>query len=315
MARQTPREKIHPLAVQFYERYVRFSEQLHNAWMYFEVQTEILRLVEESCQNEEYKGKIQIASTSPINSEKRAPSHLRGGNLPGFITRNHRKEIPETVLLNSVSLFEAFVSDIAKLVYLVDPARLLATNPPPTENETGRDYETAQLLSMLINSTNKDEVLERYKEHRKGKGQKQPKLLNIIIASSSKEEALEHYIDEKLRGIFYGNPVDVFEKNKLGFDLHERMGKDCTEDLSIYAEIVARRNVIVHNLGRVDRKYIREIEGTTLNMGETINVDREYLFRSLHTINDLAKRYVTEISILITGKQLPSIRMGIHKSD
>ena len=102
MARQTPREKPHSLAVQFYKRYVRFSEQLHNAWIYFEVQPEVLRLVEASCQNEEYKLKIQIASTSPINSEKRAPSHLRGGNLPGFITRNHRKEIPETALLNSV---------------------------------------------------------------------------------------------------------------------------------------------------------------------------------------------------------------------
>lgn len=314
MARQTPREKIHPLAVQFYERYVRFSEQLHNAWMYFEVQTEVLRLVEASCQNEEYKRKILIASTSPINSEKRAPSHLRGGNLPGFITRNHRKEIPETVLLNSVSLFEAFVSDIAKLAYLADPARFLAT-PPLTQNEIGRDRETSQLLSMLINSPIKDDALERYKESKKGKGQKQPKLLNIIIASSSKEEALEHYIDEKLRGIFYGNPVDVFEKNKLGFDLPERMGKDCIEELAIYAEIAARRNVIVHNLGRVDRKYIREVEGTTLNIGEAINVDREYLFRSLHTINYLAKRYVTEISILTTGKQLPSVRMGTHKSD
>ena len=282
MARQTSRQKLPPLAVQYYERYVRFSEQLHNAWMYFEVQLEILQLVEQRCEDEEYRAQIRVSSISPINSETRAPSRLRGSNLPGFIIRTHRKEIPETVLLNSVSLFEAFISDIAKLAYLSDPNRFLIKNKN-TENETVSNQENA-------------------------------KLLNILVESSSREEAIEQYVEEKLRGIFYGNPVDVFKKNKLGFGLDKRIGGNLTAELEIYAEIVARRNIIVHNLGKIDRKYIREVKDTTFSVGQIVNIDREYLFRSLHLINDLAKEYVLAVSLSTTGKGLPSIRMGGKKA-
>ena len=73
------------------------------------------------CQDEEYKADIRVESISPLNAEKLVPSRLRAANLVGLIKQNYHKQIPETVLLNSVSLFEAFVSDIAKVAYLAFP--------------------------------------------------------------------------------------------------------------------------------------------------------------------------------------------------
>jgi len=238
MARQAPREKLPALAVKYYDRYVRFSEQLHNAWIYFEVQSEILRLVESRCEDEEYKNRIIVESTSPVNSHTRAPIHLPGKNLPGLITRTWRKEIPETILLNSVSLFEAFISDIAKLAYLSQPKRFLLK-------------ETSEKVG----------------------DQENIKLLKILIDSDSRDDAIERYIEEKLRGIFYGNPMDVFKKNKLGFGLNKQMGEKCPIEIEIYAEVVARRNVVVHNLGKIDRKYVREVQSTTLTVGEVVSID------------------------------------------
>ena len=217
MARQNSRQKLNPLGLQFYERYVRFTEHLHNAWMHYEIQAEILEIVEQKCEDREYREQVRVQSTSPINPERRAPSRLRGANIPGFIKRSSQKEIPEAVFLSSIALFEAFISDTAKIAYISDPKSFLLREIKGEEKEQVSEQENSKLLRTLIEST-------------------------------SKEEAIESYTEEKLRGIFYGNPVDVFKKNKLGFSLDNTVGKNCEQDLKLYAEIVARRNVLVHNL-------------------------------------------------------------------
>lgn len=283
MARQSPRQKLNPLGIQFYERYVRFTEHLHNAWMQYEIQAEILKIVEQKCEDGEYRGQIRVQSTSPINSEKRAPIRLRGENIPGFIKRSSQKEIPEAVFLTSIALFEAFISDTAKIAY---------TSAPKT------------FLLRKIKGEEKDQVSE----------QENNKLLRMLIESANKEEVIERYTEEKLRGIFYGNPVDVFKKNKLGFDLDKTTGKNCEQELTLYAEIVARRNVLVHNLGRIDQKYIREVDGTTFNPGDKVTIERNYLFQSLAVLNDLAKSYISQVAVRVARQPLPLARVGITTS-
>jgi len=103
MARKTPRKKS-PLGDGPYaERYERFTQQLHNAWMYYEVQPAVLALARLRRHNTKYQNKIIVRSVSPVNSDARAPIRMPGENLAGLITRTYRKEVPETVLLNSVS--------------------------------------------------------------------------------------------------------------------------------------------------------------------------------------------------------------------
>ncbi len=78
------------------------------------------------------------------------------------------------------------------------------------------------------------------------------------------------------------------------------MGVKCASELEIYAEITARRNVIVHNLGKIDHKYIREVNNPTLKVGDIVRIDRDYLLKALQTINKLAQEYATAVT-LVTG--------------
>lgn len=279
MAKQTPKPKLDPMPSKLYERYVRFSENLHNAWMHYAVQDELIRIIEEKCQDNSYKNNVCIQSLSPINPENRAPSRLRGEHLLRFIKRLHFKETPESVLLNSVSLFEAFVCDIAKIVYLNNPEKYLLYS----DNGT------------IENSANNKENM---------------KLLRTLIKSQSREEAIEKYVDEKLRGVFYGTPTDIFNKNKLRFDLPQKLTQAWRDEITIYAEVTSRRNVLVHNLGKIDEKYLREVTGTTVVLGETASVDTTYLHTALQTLNTLAKRYVVAVTFFDTGINLPQSRRG-----
>jgi hypothetical protein len=57
--------------------------------------------------------------------------------------------------------------------------------------------------------------------------------------------------------------------------------------LEALREITARRNVIIHNEGRIDRKYVFEVS-TTLRLGQKVDIDETYLRRSLLVMKDLA---------------------------
>lgn len=268
----------HPLAAEYYRLYVRFSEQLHNNYIQFEIYPELLKLTQKKCEEKEYNDQIQIQCTSPVNPDRRAPSRLRGYNLPGFINRLHKKEVPETILINSVSLFEAFISDIAKVAYLDNPEKFLLPKKQNTQEQ---------------NIDKKENI----------------KLLRIIIKSESKAEAIERYVEEKLRGLFYDNPIEILSKNRLRFGFNNKITDKCKNELKIFTEVVARRNIIIHNLGKVDQKYLREVKDSTFNYGESVGIDQNYLFEALKSMNTIAKVYVTEVAISTTGKGLSQVCM------
>ena len=274
MARQHPKKKLSPLAKDYYKRYVRFSEHMHNAWMHYAIQTNIIHIVEDFYTNEDAESVI-FEHTSPINPERREISRVRVKNLPGMVRRAYQKEIPESVFLNSISLFEAFISDVAKAAYLDNPSEYLLKKQQKDDNPTEEENI---------------------------------KLLRLLIESDTRESAIEKYIEEKLRGIFYGNPVDIFRKNKLHFNIHTKITRNSENELILYEEMTARRNVLVHNLGIVDRKYIRETESPLYNMGDTVEISADYLYTTLHTLNTIAKVYVNQVALRTTGTPLSQAR-------
>lgn len=280
MARQTPREKLSPLAKRYYEKYVRFSEQLHHGWVHFQLQAEVQRLLEFHCHDEDYQQQVRIDFESPVNPERRQRSRLRGKNLPGLVERLSRREIPEGVFLNALGLFEAFVCDIAKEAYMALPDRFLRPK--------------------LLGGKAPGAATERENE----------KLLVMLLESTTREEALERYVEERLRGVFYGNPTEVFTKDKLRLGIAEDMKKYCATEMELYGEAVARRNVLVHNMGRVDRKYLREVPNSNLKCEERVQIDSTYLFEVLRTLNELAKRYVAFLGLSTTSNELPQVRTG-----
>ncbi|WP_062060843.1 hypothetical protein [Cellvibrio sp. OA-2007] len=118
---------------------------------------------------------------------------------------------------------------------------------------------------------------------------RQYKLLDTIISKSSREEIIGSIIEEKVRSIFYGNPLDYFlkdSKTKLGFGNHFKDHHSI--NLEIFCEITARRNLYAHNAGRVDSKYIREVKSPAFTIGRKAIIDKDYLRRTIIVLRGIS---------------------------
>jgi hypothetical protein len=177
----------------------------------------------------------------------------------GAIDRLRKKAEPRTILLEAVAYFEDYLGWLTETVLLDDPA-LLKSEAPASEKE-------------------------------------ELKLINLIVDSDDKKEILERIIEEKIRGIFYGNPVDFFIKPKTKLRFQKYFETKCDTQLKQYAEITARRNVIAHNNGRVDRKYLREVPGTALKANQVVSLTEDYLRESIGLLICLAAR-ATELVLI-----------------
>jgi hypothetical protein len=145
-------------------------------------------------------------------------------------------------------------------------------------------------------------------------GTRELKLLEIIVNSSDKAEMIEKLIEERVRALFYGQPSDFFlkDKSKLGFG--DYFSKSYPTVIERYSEIAARRNLIIHNDGRVDRKYLREVPTTSLKLGQKAPVDQEYLRRSLLTLHGLSATAGVLVCERIYNNVVPSgVMLRRHK--
>ncbi len=159
-------------------------------------------------------------------------------DLYGVIDHLLKKITPQRALIESVSITEHFLQDITFRVY--------------------RDFDF-----KLQNSFESPEQSN--------------KLLKVILNSSDRDEMIYKIAEEKIRGIFYGNPVDFFKKDKAKIGIDDYFKNNYLQILDKYAEIIARRNIYAHNNGKVDRKYLREVKDTDLDLGRVAIIDQEYI--------------------------------------
>lgn len=158
---------------------------------------------------------------------------------------------PARTLKDAVSQTEYFLQDVGKLIHQMFPEKL---NTKDSVEQIGQ----------------------------------QIKLLQTILESTDKNEIIDKLIEEKMRGIFYGNPVDFFEKDKAKAGFNSYFKDNHKNALKQFAEIVARRNIYVHNNGKVDRKYLREVEGSTLKLGSTLPLTKDYLKQTIILLKDIS---------------------------
>ena len=59
-------------------------------------------------------------------------------------------------------------------------------------------------------------------------------------------------------------------------------------EIERYKEVCARRNVLTHSGGRVDRKYLREASPSAFRLGQKVDLSHDYLRSSLLLLEDLA---------------------------
>jgi hypothetical protein len=167
----------------------------------------------------------------------------------GVISRQQRKIIGQRSLLSAVSATEDFLQKVTFRVY--------------------RDFETKLETSMETPD-------------------QQSKLLKIIVDSSDKTEIIRRIAEEKIRGIFYGNPADFFEKDKAKIGLNNYFRDNYKLAIEQYKEVIARRNILTHNNGHVDRKYMREVKNTTYVLDEKVLVTKDYLKESIFLLHGLS---------------------------
>jgi hypothetical protein len=134
------------------------------------------------------------------------------------------------------------------------------------------------------------------------------KLVRLVLDSKDREEVIDRLVEEKVRGIFYGNPVDVFLKDKAKMEFGTYFKDSHKLQVDEFKKIVAARNLIAHNNGRIDRKYQREADPTA-TLGRILVIDRQFLKDSIYVLSLLAAQ-ATRLVIENVYKGKPAGNLG-----
>lgn len=171
----------------------------------------------------------------------------------GITDRIIRKVNPVRALIEPVSLTEHYLQDITEIVYKDFPERILGKGSSGEESDKQQD-----------------------------------KLLDIIIKSSDRDEIIDRICEEKIRNIFYGNPIDFYVKDKSNIGIGINLKSQYSQTMIQLAEIIARRNIYVHNNGRVDRKYLREVQNPAFKLDEIAILNLDYIQESIFILRGVA---------------------------
>ena len=116
---------------------------------------------------------------------------------------------------------------------------------------------------------------------------RQDKLINIIIDSDNKNQMIERIVEERIKGLLYGNPADFFIKDKAKLNFKDNFKDNHMDLIEKYIEINARRNIYIHNNGRVDSKYLSEVKNSQYIKGQIAKIDKEYIKLTINTLMGL----------------------------
>ncbi|NRB39744.1 MAG: hypothetical protein HRU20_14975 [Pseudomonadales bacterium] len=196
---------------------------------------------------------------------------LDKNNTYGALTSLERRGNFRSTMLEIVLVFEDYMSDLIELVYLDIPNKLMSFQ----DDSNSSGYQ---------------------------------KLLKLMLVSSDKKEMIDRLVEEKIRGLFYGNPLDVFEKDKAKLEFGSFFKDNYSSELDEFRKIVATRNIIAHNNGKIDRKYQREVDPTA-QLGRKIQIDRDYIKRSIFILSLLAAQS-TRLVVERIYKDTPEGKLG-----
>lgn len=111
----------------------------------------------------------------------------------------------------------------------------------------------------------------------KMQGTNSDKVFEVIMKYQTKEEMINYIAVERVRSIFYGDPADIFLKDKCQFGLKDIFSDKYIALIKLYKEVTGRRNIIIHNSGRIDNKYLKENPDSHFILNQKIKISEEYL--------------------------------------
>jgi len=117
--------------------------------------------------------------------------------------------------------------------------------------------------------------------------QRDANLLEIILDSQDREEILERVAWGRIQSIGYGSLTRVLTKDSLRLRLGGHFDHSHDDVLATLGEASARRNIWVHNDGKVDRRYLKLIGAGGLRLGMRATISDAYLIAALTAIRTL----------------------------
>lgn len=190
----------------------------------------------------------------------------------GIISHISRKINPRRAFVDTVACTENFLKFLVSTVYYDYPRKLLNN------------------VDMVSSTQDK-------------------KIIEIIIDSENKEEIIDKLVEEKVRSIFYGDPLGFFLSARMKLEFSDFFKEHHKDNLAQFAEIMARRNIYMHNDGKVDRKYLREIKSAQYKLDQKAVINREYLRKTILLLRGLC---ATASALIIVNiyKQRPLGKVG-----
>jgi hypothetical protein len=119
-----------------------------------------------------------------------------------------------------------------------------------------------------------------------------PTMLSTKLQTMTLEDVLKH---DSIEGLVH----DVIERrvNTLSYDGFADLQKWCSErgiqikvapsKRDAIVELISTRNIIAHNRGFVDERYLRSVKNTKFNVGDCRKLDVENLFDGLKLLNEV----------------------------
>ena len=245
---QTPGE------IRIAKKYKSYRKALMSVWETYSFLQFAVSQVDNLIKKEQFP-KFNLDHLSNSFNDKDYQRHFEKKDVLGITDRILKKTNQVRAFIDPVALTETYMQDLCEIVYKDFPERIL-----------GKDSNNQQLEQK----------------------ESQIKLISLIVKSTSRDEILDTIIEEKIRGIFYGNPVDFYQKDKANIGIGDFFKNNHSKTINRLAEIIARRNIYVHNDGRVDSKYLREVENPIYALGKIATLSEEYVRENIFILRGFA---------------------------
>ncbi len=115
--------------------------------------------------------------------------------------------------------------------------------------------------------------------------------IDLFLEHKSRDDLLERYVALRCEGLMFGKPAEYLDKAAkiLSIEIDDDLIKD-------YIEIKASRDIIVHNLGEINRLYVdKAAEKARGAVGDELVVNRTYFKHVLVTAKTLSGAIQREV--------------------
>lgn len=180
----------------------------------------------------------------------------------------------------------------------IDPAILAKKEPGPHTRQLRR-YRQELLQAFISRFVDNFEVylVDILREVLRQKpdilrSRQQTVTLEYLLEFERIDDLIQDIIESKVNSLSYKGFLELEQWYKeKGIPLVVKQ-----EDIHVVVELIATRNVIVHNRGRVDEKYLRTVPTSAYKVGELREIDVDDLFSTLSILNSIVSETDQEIA-------------------